>query len=89
LFLEKTLSESETLVSGADSDVAVVATQTMIVEGAKKSVLKKLRDDFGMEVVREGAFGKVLLRSQEGGRKGVERAFEAARKCFESGNVEA
>jgi thermitase len=68
---------------------AVVPTATLIVEGASKAELKKLKDDFGLDVVDEGSEGKVLLRAPEGGEDGVKQAAAAAKKAYERGNVAA
>ena len=70
-------------------DSAVVPTATLIVEGASKAELKKLKDDFGLDVVDEGSEGKVLLRAPEGGAEGVQQAAAAAKKAYERGNVSA
>ncbi len=68
---------------------AVVPTATLIVEGANKAELKKLKDEFGLDVVDEGSERKVLLRAPEGGEAGVKQAVAAAKKAYERGNVTA
>jgi len=68
---------------------AIVPTATLIVEGANKAELKKLRDEFGLEMVDEGFQGKVLLRAPDGGQEGVKQAVAAARTAYERGNVAA
>jgi subtilisin family serine protease len=84
------VSEATTLISiSKTGDTAILPTATMIVEGAKKAELKKLKNDFGMEVVDEGSEGKVLLRAPVGGEEGVRQAVAVAKKVFESGNVAA
>src|SRR5262249_27789519 len=58
--------------------------------GATKAELKFLKEKYGLEVVREGLFGKVLLRNRdEAGKEAVERVFESARAAYRSGRVEA
>jgi subtilisin family serine protease len=84
------VAETEMLVALPRSgDLALVPTATLIVEGATRAELKSLRDKFGLEVLDEGAEGKVLLRAPDGGHQGVKKAAEAARAAYESGNVRA
>ena len=84
------VSESSMLISLSKAgDAAVVPTATVIVEGASKSELKKMKEDFGLEVLDEGSEGKVLLRVPDGGEKGVKQAAAAAKKVYERGNVAA
>lgn len=84
------VAESAMLVSlSKTGESAVVPTATLIVEGATKAELKKMKDDFGLDVVDEGAEGKVLLRAPEGGEEGVKQAAAAAKKVYERGNVAA
>jgi subtilisin family serine protease len=68
---------------------AVVPTASLVVEGANKAELKKLKDEFGVNVVDEGSNGKVLLQASVGGEEGIKIAAAAARKAFERGNVDA
>jgi subtilisin family serine protease len=83
-------SEGSRLISISKShDAAILPTATLIVEGANKTELKKLRNDLGLVVVDEGSEGKVLLRAPEGGEDGVRQAAAAAKQIFESGNVVA
>lgn len=84
------VAESSMLVSLSKSgSSAVVPTATLIVEGAKKAELKKLKSEFGLEVVDEGIEGKVLLRAPDAGAQGVKQAAAAAKKAYEGGNVAA
>lgn len=71
------------------SAAAVVPTATLIVEGAAKTELKKLKDEFGLEVIDEGTEGKVLLRAPEGEAEGIKQAAAAAKMAYERGNVAA
>jgi hypothetical protein len=73
------VSQSSMLISLSKAgDAAVVPTATVIVEGASTSELKKMKEDFGLEMLAEGSEGKVLLRVPEGGEKGVKQAAVAA-----------
>jgi subtilisin family serine protease len=84
------VTESSMLIAlPRTSEAAVVPTATLIVEGATKAELKKLKDDFGLEEIDEGLEGKVLLRAPEGEAKGVKQAAAAAKKAYERGNVAA
>src|SRR5437868_2606354 len=70
-------------------DVTMLATESLTVEGATKAELKVLKDKYGMEVVREGQFGKVLLRNtDEAGQEAVKKVFECARAVYKRGNVD-
>jgi thermitase len=68
---------------------AILPTPTLVVEGAKKADLAKLRNKFGVELVEEGSNGKVLLRAQEGGEEGIKIAAAAARDAYKISNVQA
>jgi subtilisin family serine protease len=83
--------ETETMVVlQKDPAVTMVATETLTVEGATRAELKVIKDQFGMEVVREGLFGKVLLRIKDGGGPdAVKRVFECATTVYERGKVDA
>lgn len=84
------VTESSMLISLSKAgESAIVPTATLIVEGASRSEVRRLRNEFGLEMVDEGAQGKVLLRAPEGGDAGVLQAAAAAKKAYESGNVEA
>ncbi len=83
----------------AESSVRIVApkgggpvmipTETVVIDRATKAGLKWLRDRFGLELVREGRYGKALLRSPEGGDAGIRLAFEAAKAFYERGHIGA
>ncbi|MDY3554777.1 S8 family serine peptidase [Gemmata sp. JC717] len=68
---------------------AVIPTATLIVEGANKTELKRLREKFGLTVLNEGKEGKVLLRAPDGGAAGIQQAADAAKAAYESGKVKA
>ena len=84
-------SEAEPLViDQPNTRLTLLATETMIVEGASKAELKVLRSQYGLEVIREGLFGKTLLRNaSEGGAKATRDIFENALEIQERGNVRA
>ena len=67
----------------------VLVTDTLAIEGAKKSEIHWLRDKYGLEVLREGLRGKLLLRAPVGGQEGRKLVFEAAKQAFERGQVAA
>jgi len=78
------LAQSD-LCSGA----VTLPTHSVIVDGARASELRWLRDRLGFETVREGRQGKVLLRAPQGGNAGVAAAFNAGERLFRRGNVTA
>jgi subtilisin family serine protease len=57
-----------------DGRTLMIATDSITVEGVKKADLKRLRDSYGFEEVREGSQGKLLLRSQETNVEAMELA---------------
>ncbi len=67
----------------------VVPTPTLVVEGATRAELKKLKDKFGVEVVDEGSQGKVLLRAKTAGEDGIKIAAEAAKAAYRLEHVKA
>jgi subtilisin family serine protease len=79
-----------TLVAAETSgSTLVIPTETFVVEGGKSAVLQQLRRDHGIEVVAEGAHGKVLLRVPGDTRDRVRVAFQLANQAFKSGAVSA
>ncbi len=82
--------DGPSLVS-ADTGAAtlVIPTETFVVEGGKSAVLQQLRRDHGVEVVAEGAHGKVLLRVPGDTRDRVRVAFALAAKAWKTGLVSA
>ena len=77
------------MVSPRIDQPIILVTDTIVVENARKSEIAWLRDKFGMEVLREGLQGKVLLKAPEGGEKGASLVFDAARAVYERGRVAA
>jgi hypothetical protein len=57
------------MVSPRIDQPIVLVTDTIVVENARKSEIVWLRDKFGMEVLREGLQGKVLLKAPDRGDK--------------------
>ncbi len=79
-----------TLVSILEADdSAVIPTASIIVEGASKGKLKKIRSRYGLKIINEGLCGKVLLAVPEIGDEGVKRASMISKEAFESGDVDA
>lgn len=76
-------------VPSSDTCVMLVPTESLVVEGARVTDIRRLSDDYGLEVVQEGREGKVLLKAPEAGEAGVRMAFDAARSSFEAGHVSA
>lgn len=82
--------EENTLIAVPKADgPAIIPTPTLIVEGANKAELTKLRDEFKLEILKEGSEGKVLLRSAKAGEEGVIIAATAAMKAYKMKGVEA
>ncbi|MCI0360165.1 MAG: S8 family serine peptidase [Planctomycetaceae bacterium] len=70
-------------------EVVVIPTETIILDGAPKAEIKRVRDKYGLELVAEGSHGKCLLRAPEGGVEGLKIAFEAARETYKRGECDA
>lgn len=84
------LAESSLLAqSDPYSGGLIIATEAVVVDGAKSAELRWLRNKHGLQMVKEGRQGKALLRAPQGGADGVKAAFEAARSLFKRGNVGA
>jgi subtilisin family serine protease len=83
--------DSPTLLAGLSKtgEAVIIPTATLLVQGGGRGELKKLRDEFGAEVVSEGLAGKALLRVPEPGAEGAVRAAAAAAKAYERGKVDA
>lgn len=80
------IHETETMLSVATAaGPTVIPTPTMVLEGATKAAVKRLQDEFGLEIVAEGRQGKLLLRAPEAGAEGIQNSAQAARKAFKSG----
>ncbi|HEX2474785.1 MAG TPA: S8 family serine peptidase, partial [Lacipirellulaceae bacterium] len=80
------VSESQTLIAvPPQKGPAVVPTPTLLLEGTGKANLRRISNEFGVEVIHEGREGKMLLQAKEGGAKGVEIAAAAARKAYKEG----
>jgi subtilisin family serine protease len=89
LLFHDTSESAVGMVAPRIDEPIILVTDTIVVENARKSEINWLRDKYGMEVLREGLQGKVLLKSQEGGEKGNTLVFEAAKAVFERGVVAA
>ena len=77
------------MVSPRIDQPIVLVTDTIVVENARKSEIVWLRGKFGMEVLREGLQGKVLLKAPDRGDKGATVVFDAAKAVYERGQVAA
>lgn len=77
------------VVEGDQPGTLVIPTETFVVEGGKSAVLQRLRRDHGIEVVAEGAHGKVLLRVPGDTPDRVRLAFDLALQAWKSGAVSA
>jgi subtilisin family serine protease len=67
----------------------VLVTDTVVIDGARKPEIAWLRDKFGLEMLREGLRGKVLLKAPVGGDEGRKLVFEAAKTAVQRGHVAA
>jgi thermitase len=84
------VAESSLLVSAPKAGgTAVIPTATLIIEGASRAELRKLKDDFGLTEEADSFGGQVLLRAPEGGEAGIRQAAAAAKAAYERGNVKA
>lgn len=84
------LEESTVRISvSKNAGPIVMLTETMVVDGAKTSEIRWLREQFGMTVIEEGLQDKVLLRAPVGGDEGIRLAFASAQAVYERGNVSA
>lgn len=72
---------------GGPTGPTVIPTETIVVEPRRATEIKWLQRKFGLEVVSDSPGGRVLLRSPEGGAKGVALAFDAAQECFKRGHA--
>jgi subtilisin family serine protease len=82
------LNEGQTLaaVNPGGSGGTVLVTETLVLDKANQALLKHLRDKFGMQLLREGRHGKLLLKAPEGGASGVAQVMAASREAYERGN---
>lgn len=89
--LFRSVNEGQTLavVSKEPAQGTVLVTETLVLDKTSQAALKHLKNKFGMELVREGSHGKVLLRAAEGGAAGVAQVLAAAREAYERANGKA
>lgn len=93
------LSQLFTEVSGetmslnpvAEGRATVIPTETVAVDGARSAEINWVREKYGMEIIKEGSRGKVLLKvpAENPANRNVKIAFEASRELFERGGVDA
>jgi subtilisin family serine protease len=74
------------VVAPKPDEPIVLVTDTLVIEGAGKKELTRLCKEFGLEVLREGLQGKVLLKAPAGGDEGRKLVFEAAKTFYERGH---
>jgi thermitase len=89
--LYESVSESQTMiVTQKNPELTMLATETLIVEGVTQAKLKEIQKKHGLVVVREGLFGKVLLKPKDkAGTDAVRGVFEDARAIYRRGDVTA
>lgn len=77
--------ETMSLNPVAPGRATVIPTETVAVDGARSAEIKWMRTEFGMEIIKEGSRGKVLLKVPGENREGqnLKVAFEASEKLFE------
>ena len=66
-------------------DALIIATDSVVVEGAKRADIQWAIDTFGASVVEEGQEGKLLLRAPGEGERSVAKAFDLALQLHERG----
>ncbi|MFI5454891.1 MAG: S8 family serine peptidase [Isosphaerales bacterium] len=86
---QSTREQDMGVVAPKPNEPIILVTDTVVIDGARKSDITWLRDKFGLELLREGLQGKVLLKSPTGGNEGRKLVFDAAKAAFERGHVTA
>ena len=86
----RAFSESRTVVVPAEAgETTVVLTETVALDGARKSDIDWLRKKYGLVTVAEGSHGKMLMRVPDAADDPVEYAAEAALAMHERGGPSA
>jgi len=85
------LAPSEVQMSARREDrTFVVATETLVIDGARSSEIKFARDEFGLKLVREAKHDKVLLRAPgDEGEDRIALIFRAANEIYKRGKSRA
>ncbi len=84
------LSESQLYVaSSSKSSLSVIPTETVLIEAKSTAAVKRFQQKFGLTIVREGTFGKVLMLAPEGGIAGIQLAAKAAVGGQEMSGIES
>lgn len=65
----------------------IIPTESVAIDQARSSELGWMRNRYGMQIVKEGRHGKVLLQAPSDADDPVGMAFEAARLLYERGRV--
>ena len=83
--------ETMSLKPAAPGRATVIPTETVVVEASRSAQINWLREKYGMETIKEGSHGKVLLKvpGEHRKRQNVKVAFEASQQLFERGGVAA
>ncbi|MBN2371368.1 MAG: S8 family serine peptidase [Vicinamibacteria bacterium] len=77
------------VLEAPENTTAIIPTETIVIDGARRAVLHWLRDQFGAEVVAEGLQGKALVRAPRDAKDPVAAAFKLARIAYRRGGVGA
>lgn len=86
----RAFSESRTAVVPAPAgETTVIVTETVALDGARKSDVEWLRNKYGMVTVEEGSHGKVLMRVPDSADAPVQHAADAALALHERGGPSA
>ena len=86
----RAMAETSTMVVPTSSvGTTIVPTETVAIDGARAAEIRWLRSKHGMETVREGRRGKVLMKVPDDASDGLSVAFEGARALHERGKVGA
>jgi thermitase len=70
-------------MAGGAAAGTLVFTETLVLDHASLALLRHLRRQHGLELLREGSHGKCLLKAPEGGAAGVAQVAAAARDAHE------
>lgn len=84
LFHDTACADMLALVGRSAAGGTVLVTETLVVEHASTALLKRLRDRHGLQLLREGSHGKVLLQAPDGGAAGVRQVLAGARSAVET-----
>ena len=86
LFHDVNEGHTMALVLANPAQGTVLVTETLVVGKASVALIKYLRSQYGLEVIREGSHGKVLMKAPEGGAEAIASVMAAARDAHERSN---